>query len=77
MSSEDGVYLEGVDCPNCLGKFLFAEGIDDRGAPLGKVWCIDCGWHALPATEIWVDSHIPGQQQQWRFRQGQWQIKPE
>lgn len=52
MIPESYVWLEDVECPNCLGVFLFAEDVDEQGAPTGEVRCCCCGFHSLPVIDI-------------------------
>lgn len=43
------VWLEGVECPNCMGAFLFAPMVDADNAP-GEVRCASCGMRAQSDT---------------------------
>jgi hypothetical protein len=45
-------YLEGLDCPNCAGRFLVAEQVDAEGLPVGEIECISCGATFQQAVDV-------------------------
>lgn len=47
-------HLEGVNCPNCHGRFLFAEQLDDQGLPIGDMECISCGARFQEAVDVQI-----------------------
>lgn len=43
MIPEHYIWLQDAACPNCMAITLFAEAVDDEGAPHGDVVCCMCG----------------------------------
>jgi hypothetical protein len=69
MIPDDWSYIEDLECPNCVGKFLHAEAWS-LGEPTGAGGCLMCGWKTDNITRTWNEDYERWHEEQRRNASG-------